>query len=174
MRRQNVRDYDERRVEVGARKRQNRARRAYRIVREQQNRGDEIIDEHHRFDGRDVTVIPRQLDIREWRRDGERQQDQRGQPQVDQAATDDAGRQEQAGEVDLGQQVLLVHQRHAPGADAGLEELPAPDKTEGKQKHVPEEPASKGEQGVGLLGKRNNARGVRHGGRLSGFHLVLR
>jgi hypothetical protein len=46
-------------------------------VREQQNRGDQIIDEHHRFNGRDVTVIPRQLDIREWRRDGERQQEPR-------------------------------------------------------------------------------------------------
>ena len=75
--RQYVRDYDERRVEVGARKRQDRARWACRIVREQQNRGDQIIDEHHRFNGRDVTVIPRQLDIREWRRDGERQQEPR-------------------------------------------------------------------------------------------------
>jgi hypothetical protein len=74
---QYVRDYDERRVEVGARKRQDRARWAYRIVREQQNRSDQIIDEHHRFNGRDVTVIPRQLDIREWRRDGERQQEPR-------------------------------------------------------------------------------------------------
>src|SRR5262249_21622612 len=35
------------------------------------------IDEHHRFYGWDVTVVTGQLDIREWCRDGERQEERR-------------------------------------------------------------------------------------------------